>query len=292
MTLDIQNCTVQVSKSLVLCEQKLSSIEGTFNSNFSEIESGVSGTVAKIRDCFSRIQLDFDSQASDLPFSFSDDIEGSCEELEVAFDDIKSHAESVADTIELLVNETQAFVDRVNDLETDFLDQVDFIKEQFESRSDKVKALVVDKCEELVEFTDETCEEFTNSFEQIIEKEINDGFESTHEDAIGRLENCDKQCSQFVDDIFEALNSKVDSVFTRIADNSKDKLQSRLKKTGDEVKDMLVQDVQEEALRMVITSQVGTQITLMLQPYLPQLMMANMMAPSVQSALQVMRMGF
>ena len=69
-------------------------------------------------------------------------------------------------------------------------------------------------------------------------------------------------------------------------------MESRLKDTGDEVKDSLIQEVKEEALRIVITTQMGAQITTMIQPYLPQLMLANALAPSIQSALKIMRMGF
>lgn len=182
--------------------------------------------------------------------------------------------------------------DKVSELENEFLEQGKELEERFDERAEDISALVVGKFEELVEIEDETCEEFLASFEYTIESELKAGFESIHEEANVCLDRTREHCFEFVDDMSGQLASTIKNSLIQAVENIKDRLESRLKDTGDEVKDSLIQEVKEEALRIVITTQMGAQITTMIQPYLPQLMLANALAPSIQSALKIMRMGF
>lgn len=292
MTLNIQTEIEQVKAGLPDFEQALNSIDDSFNRIFSELESALSNTQDRIQDSIELIDIDFHEQASDFPYSFGDDLEGSCEALEAEIDDIKSQAESVAQTLEELVGASQEFMDAVSNVETEFLEQAEVLKGQFEGRAENVNALVVGKFEDLVEFKDEACAKFLASFEEAIDNELKAGFESISDDAIACLDNCRDLCLGFVDDSSEQLSSTIESVFAQSVDNAKNRLESRLKETGEHVKGEIIREVKEEALSMVLTTHLGAQVTTMIQPYLPQLMVANMLAPSIQSALKIMRMGF
>lgn len=292
MSFNIQSQLDNVSASLPDMQRAFEALDEALINTVNIVQQNILSFGDRSHEVLSVIKFDFHQEVSDLPFTFANEVDERCTQLETELKDIMSFATALAEKLGELVDTSQAFEDNIAELQQQFLDADEELKKQFAECAASVEEVVSVKSDALVEYKDETCAEFSKLFDEALNTDIKGGFEAVHEDAITRLSKYREECFSFVDDMADQLQNTVQNELSQTVDNIEQMLERRIKNTGDEVKDTLIREVQEEAARIVITTQMGAQITTMLQPYLPQLMAANMLAPSIQAALKIMRMGF
>ncbi len=96
------------------------------------------------------------------------------------------------------------------------------------------------------------------------------------------------QFCQVGDQLRDAVTTSMQQLKQKVSDD----LTNTVEEEGRKTIDSALERVKMEIMEGIITSQVQVQITGYLSPYIPHLVAAKALAPSVQRALEIMRAGF
>lgn len=225
------------------------------------------------------------------PFALGDELE---QKLGLLLDDIGD----INDGLEELPDKLGSLAGRIDDACTNFEESVNDLNDTLDDHFDHFSSVLEAYGEQLTDGFESILDEAMQEHDKVIDKveeflgealvgKPQEALEDAEKVLIGALESSAEVVEDISGELVRSFAASLEELVDYIADSAEEAVTT----AADRLVDLLVDRVAAEATEAVFEVQVGAQVTMTLQPYLPQLMVAGAVAPAVQSALDVMRAG-
>lgn len=238
-----------------------------------------------------QIVLDPDRPTASLPFVFEDQITEKIATFRSRQDAIAETIDRLGETLDDLVAAGEGFAEN---LESTLDDHLQESSEHFEALVSELATQSERLGEGFDEVRDEAGEKF-DSLEEKVQSFLKDVLQDKQATAIDNateaLEDTLRDCSVVIQEISDELKQSLADSLETLVDHARNSAEAAIESAGRRLIEILRDRLEAEATDAVLEMQIGAQLTAMLQPYLPQLMVASAVAPAVQKALDIMRAG-
>jgi len=201
------------------------------------------------------------------------------------------------------LNSTQKKTERVNARYQDLISVcskgLDGVSEELSGSQELMEGSCESLLDSLVSNADVTLESLQDSFDSgvdSVEEYSNDIFHDLTNNIINDSQEIfEATFEKFSDELSlnsEEIINNVKDLLGNLDEHAESSLKDSIDELVAELTDVLEDEVLSSVQKSMVVSQVSVQLTGFLQPYLPQLMVANSLAPSIQSLLNIMKMGF
>jgi len=180
------------------------------------------------------------------------------------------------------------------------------VADRFESFYESLSEDVVDKREALESLAESAVEQLESHFDALqetaeeVREVVVDQFEVAWKDAVDEILNETKdqliatiedKCTDF-SKTGEILKESIEKSMENLRKFVADELACRVTKEGEKTMHSAIDRAQREVVEGIATSQIQIQLTAMMAPFIPPLVVAKMVAPIIRQLLAILRMGF
>ncbi|WP_223479200.1 apolipoprotein A1/A4/E family protein [Oricola indica] len=233
----------------------------------------------------------FAEDAAERPFAFSDGVSDQVVALNETITALEGAIDTAQEQLESVEEASEAFIEVLESGLESLDDSLTAAGERTEAAFDQFATVLFDEMRGLDERCHSAIESIVNDVQEMVSDELEGVVASILSGIRERLETALSVNRDAVDSIVDSLREHMETSVRDLVDHADSTAKQEIKSLEGEVLKMLEDRLKTEAMASVTTTQLNVQITTALQPYLPQLMAANAVAPVVQNALNVMRMG-
>lgn len=278
----------EIKAALAGLTQTTTKIIGSVGSLESNAERLLSTLQEIIED---KMQLDWATMPADVPLQINQEISEKLVEINEKVDSIKELSDQCGETLSAFEGKMSELLESVGQLVEENLALYSELEEQVAEIIITMKNEVVETFNNQIEHLTETVSSLESSSNEFSEETLSEGM-------LFRIDTMSDVSSEYETQI-KNIVARVSADLLNQTDATADYLIDYTKSSANERVDALVegfgQDVLEyamrEAMESIIMMQVSAVTTQFLQPYLPQIMVANKVAPAIQDALDLLRMG-
>lgn len=226
------------------------------------------------------------------PFVLSAELEEKVEALLERIREIDGSVDDIPDKLDALTQAIDDAETRLDEGHASLNDELDDRLEQFSTALEAQGEALTDGFETMRDDVEARFKEVGDSVESFLEDALQAKPQEALEDATKLFNAALESSTELVETISQELVASLAGSLDELTEFIADSAETAIETVADRLIELLTDRVSTEAVNAVLEVQLGAQLTMMLQPYLPQLMVASAVAPAVQSALDVMRAGF
>ncbi|WP_424980753.1 hypothetical protein [Leisingera sp. S232] len=259
---------------------------------------GFAGAIQALKAACNRFVVDavlsveaLDDVGTTAPFAFGDGTSAQVKELEGAIVDLDSAVEATHEKLEAALEMCDDFSNGLATAKASAEEVLTASVEAMEGAFEELATEVIDNMSALDERCNEAIKTLAEDIREVVEGKIEDELSCLVSNTRERLETVLSDDGEDLEAITDALGEHLETSVRQLAENIDETAEEKLEALKAEVLEMLEERIMAEMTDSVLGAQINAQIAALLQPYLPQLMVANAMAPAIQNALNVMRMG-
>lgn len=175
---------------------------------------------------------------------------------------------------------------------TDQFEQIDAAFEQVRAEvellQETIPELLRDKLEEMEDALAEIKDEVEDKTKELWREAVTDAGEQWH-DAIETA--VEEQIERFTKAAGQT-KEQVEGALEKLCDFALEELREAVREEARKVLDSALSRLQQEVVDGVVTSQLQVQLTAMMSPILPQLIVVRVVAGTIKRLLDILRMGF
>lgn len=212
-------------------------------------------------------------------------------EIRDRFDAVLERVDELGDSLESFEETVDQFREHFSGLQEKLSEALDGSQDKVTESLDAVLTGFEEDLDELLSDSQERLAELGEALLSHVEEKIKTQLSDTLDELKETLENEIEKLFSNLGEVSEAVKDSIALAFETLAEETGTQAKEAMEELGRELLDLLANELVSEAMESVTTTQIGAQVTAILQPYLPQIMIANALAPAIQTALNTMRMG-
>lgn len=189
-------------------------------------------------------------------------------------EELQAHGSHLHETARQLFDSVSEDLQQAGDTLAELGDKVpDSIREKWESLGDTVNDLQDDMLENAGELWRDAVNEATDEWQNDLQEVL------------------DKQMERFTD-AAEMVQDALEQALEALTEFAEVRLAETVKEEARKLLETALERLRQEVMDGGVTSQIQTQLTTAMSPYLPQLMAVRAVASAIKQALEILRMGF